>query len=53
MTVRLGTAQRLMESTDMSLAEIADHCGYREMARLSEAFVRATGFPPGRMEKAG
>lgn len=51
MAVRLDAAQRLLESTDMTLAEVADHCGYRELARLSEAFVRATGLPPAAWRK--
>jgi transcriptional regulator GlxA family with amidase domain len=39
-------AQRLLFTTDLSIAEIAAHCGYLSAAAFTTAFVRAHGAPP-------
>ena len=41
------TIIHLLDSTDLTLAEIARRCGYGSDMALSLAFRRETGIPPG------
>ena len=43
---RLALSQKLLSSTDMSLAEIASHCGYCHASFFIRTFRRATGLTP-------
>ena len=49
--IRVQKAKRLLESTDEPLDAIAIECGFRNYHRLSEAFSRLEGMPPGRYRK--
>lgn len=44
---RLAEAQRLLASSDLSAAAVAERTGYASPSRMAEAFTRATGMPPG------
>ncbi len=46
MRVRTGHAMELLDSSDMSLAEIACACGFSDSNYLSRQFKKATGIPP-------
>lgn len=43
---RLEEARRLLESTDLSVVEIATRCGFGTVERMRRAFVRTLGVPP-------
>lgn len=43
---RIRRAIGLLASSDLSLAEIADRCGYGSSASFYRAFLKHTGFPP-------
>ncbi len=45
--VRLNQIRHLLDSSDLTLAEIAAQCGYGSDMALSLAFRRETGFSPG------
>ena len=45
--IRLNQIRHLLDSTDLTLAEIARRCGYGSDMALSLAFRRETGIPPG------
>lgn len=49
--IRMREVQRLLESSDRSLAEIAEQCGMGDAAYLSKAFVRRFGMTPGTYRK--
>lgn len=44
--IRLDTAQRMLISTDLSIAEIAVECGYSTASHFSTAFARRFGMTP-------
>lgn len=44
-------AERLLRTTDMTIAEIAVHCGYVSSAAFTTAFARAYGMPPSHFRK--
>ena len=46
-TQRLAAARRLLETTDKSLSEIAQECGFYDHSHLSKAFSAKWGVPPG------
>lgn len=52
MHLKLGEAKRLMTSTDLSLAEIADRLGYCNPAYFTNIFKEATGSSPKRWRSA-
>lgn len=52
MRLKLGEAKRLMTSTDLSLAEIADRLGYCNPAYFTNIFREATGASPKRWRSA-
>jgi transcriptional regulator GlxA family with amidase domain len=43
---RLEAAQRLLESSDLSVDAVADHCGFGSAATLRLHFARSVGTPP-------
>jgi AraC-like DNA-binding protein len=45
--MRIEYAQNLLKSTDLSLQEIADCCGFADVHHFSKAFKRAAEVPPG------
>lgn len=46
--LRMEEAMRLlMETPDLSIAEIAEHCGFASHSSFHRAFVRFTGMKPG------
>lgn len=44
--MRLSAARRLVEQTQLSVAEVAVRCGYENPAAMTRAFRRAFGQPP-------
>lgn len=44
---RTEQARQLMEATDMTLSDIAAHCGFADQSHLSRVFLRIVGAPPG------
>ncbi|MDN7857904.1 AraC family transcriptional regulator [Burkholderia cepacia] len=44
---RVIRARQLIETTDMSLAEIAAACGFADQSHLNRVFARIVGHPPG------
>lgn len=48
---RIEYAQRLLRTSDVSIAEIADRCGYAEYTKFSRAFRRDVGLSPGAWRK--
>ena len=48
---RLQKAKRLLESTHDPLSSIAEECGFKNYHRLTEAFRRQEGMPPGKFRK--
>ena len=44
--VQLGRAKRLLAETDLSVADIADKCGFGGLKRLSAAFHAGVGLTP-------
>ncbi len=49
---RIAAAQRLLCETDMSLAEIAEVCGYENEYYFSANFKKKVGVPPGAYRKS-
>ncbi|WP_305986130.1 GlxA family transcriptional regulator [Roseibium sp. MMSF_3544] len=45
--IRLREARRLVELTNLSVAEIAERCGYRNTSAMIRAFRQEFGFAPG------
>jgi LacI family transcriptional regulator len=44
---RIEMAKRLLAATRVTLAEVAERCGFADAASLSVGFRRETGIPPG------
>jgi AraC family L-rhamnose operon transcriptional activator RhaR/AraC family L-rhamnose operon regulatory protein RhaS len=44
--LRVARAARLLRETDMSVAAVADTCGYTDRKHLHRSFVRAMGVAP-------
>ncbi|WP_172195039.1 AraC family transcriptional regulator [Saccharibacillus qingshengii] len=44
--VRLREARRLLDDTELTLAQIAERCGYENGFYLSRVFTQDTGMPP-------
>ncbi|WP_175753345.1 AraC family transcriptional regulator [Burkholderia ambifaria] len=44
---RVVRARQLIETTDMTLAEIAAACGFSDQSHLNRLFARIVGHPPG------
>lgn len=49
--IRLEAAKDLLVTTELSLTEIALHCGYRNVDYFSAAFKRDVGLPPSAFRK--
>ncbi len=49
--VRMQRARLLLAETDLSVTQIAEHCGYDHASRFSHAFKRHEGLPPLRYRK--
>ena len=45
--VRIARAKELLIETDLSVADIAERCGFSEPQRMTEVFGRELGEPPG------
>ncbi|MEL7527420.1 MAG: helix-turn-helix domain-containing protein [Pseudomonadota bacterium] len=45
--IRLREARRQVELTRLSIAEIAERCGYRNTSAMIRAFRQEFGQPPG------
>jgi LacI family transcriptional regulator len=50
--VRFGRVQRLLADTDLSLAEIADRCGFEHPQYMAESFKKHFGITPGAFRQA-
>ncbi len=46
--IRMHHAMMLLQTTNFSVSQIADACGYRAISRFSMRFKRRFGFSPGR-----
>ncbi|MBE3558106.1 MAG: helix-turn-helix domain-containing protein [Ktedonobacteraceae bacterium] len=46
--LRLQHAQSLLQQTRLSLAQIADYCGFADMHHFSKVFRKHVGCSPGR-----
>lgn len=44
---RVAQARQMIETTDMTLAEIATTCGFADQSHLNRVFVKVVGHPPG------
>lgn len=44
--VRIGVARHLLKLTDLSMAEIAERCGYYDQSHFSHQFKASTGLSP-------
>ncbi len=49
--VRLKRARDLLVQTDRDLADVALTCGYATQSHFTQAFKKATGYPPGAYRK--
>ncbi len=49
---RFARVERLLLETDLTLAEIAHHCGFRHGEYMSVAFHRRYGIPPSQWRRA-
>lgn len=52
LSTRIDVARELLVDNDLSLAEIADRCGYSDQAALNRTFTRVVGIPPGRYRRS-
>lgn len=50
--IRIERAKGLLVETDLSVAEVADRCGFSEPQRMTEVFARELGEPPGAFRQA-
>ena len=50
--VRLKRAKEMLIETNLSIADIAENCGFNEPQRMSEVFTRELGEAPGAFRKA-
>lgn len=50
---RLARAQRLIETTQFSLADVAYRCGYCSQSHMTKSFSQYVGHPPGRLRRRG
>lgn len=50
--VRLNEAKRLLRASDMSLIEVAEHCGFGSQSHLTRAFTQSIGYSPGTWRRA-
>ncbi|PSU48894.1 AraC family transcriptional regulator [Photobacterium frigidiphilum] len=48
---RLETAKQLMEESQLSLAQVAQSCGFSGQSSFTQAFSRLYGMPPARFKK--
>jgi AraC-like DNA-binding protein len=44
--MKMNHACRLMDTTELSLAEVASRCGYASIFSFSRAFKKEKGIPP-------
>lgn len=49
--IRLREARRLVELTNLSIAEIAERCGYRNTSAMIRAFRQEFGISPGHLRR--
>ena len=49
--LRMARAKELLKTTDLTAAEVAWSCGYREASNFSLAFKKTTGAWPGEWRK--
>ena len=49
--LRMDCAERMLSTTDLSIAEIAAHCGYISAAAFTTAFTRTHKMPPARFRE--
>jgi transcriptional regulator GlxA family with amidase domain len=49
--IRLREARRLVELTNLSIAEIAERCGYRNTSAMIRAFRQEFGNSPGHLRR--
>lgn len=52
-SIRLTEAKRLIEQTTLSVAEIANRCGYQDPSAMTRAYKALFGAPPSTRRKAG
>lgn len=50
--MRLNEAKRLLRASDMSLIEVAEHCGFGSQSHLTRAFTQSIGYSPGTWRRA-
>jgi AraC-like DNA-binding protein len=48
---RLELARRLLETTDLPIAHIADRCGFESLSHFTRTFKNAFGISPARYRK--
>ncbi|MDM8143830.1 helix-turn-helix transcriptional regulator, partial [Megamonas hypermegale] len=49
---RIKEAQNLLLSTDLTITEIAFHCGYNNSNYFQSVFNNIVGMPPGKYRKS-
>ncbi|WP_454628866.1 bifunctional transcriptional activator/DNA repair enzyme AdaA [Bradyrhizobium cenepequi] len=52
LTLRIQRAKRLLDSTKLPIAVVAERAGFRSSRRMSAAFARLYGQPPSALRKA-
>ena len=50
--VKFDEVRRFLDSTDLSLAAIAERCGFEHPQYMAEAFKKHFGMPPGRYRES-
>lgn len=50
---RMQEAVDLLQTTELSIAAIAEQCGYTSEVAFRKAFRAVVGVPPGRFRRAG
>ncbi|MCR9219617.1 MAG: helix-turn-helix domain-containing protein [Alphaproteobacteria bacterium] len=51
-TLRLQRAKRLLDETDLPMAEVAVQAGFKSLRRFNDSFLRLYGRPPSQMRRA-
>ena len=48
---RIDAAREMLTAKELTLAQIADRCGYSDQAAFNRTFTRLAGMPPGRYRR--
>ena len=51
--LRIDLACRLITNSNLSIAQVAEQCGYHDLSVFYRSFKSVMGFPPSKLKKAG